>query len=203
MTLYVYNGKLYFGTMNFESGAGLYVSTDDDGTMFEALFKDGNENRMNAYVWYLQEYNGRLYIGTFKMFGEFDLYSTGRANRRFRVETTTGFESDGHYGIRSMALYQDKLMIGSATAKLDHACKIFQTDLLEYDDDGLQFSSNSEQVSQPIIHDPSLMNHDDKGMVTIQVAAIIFGFGFVFLCIGIWISKNGNSFQRLEKHVNL
>ena len=132
MKLYVYNDKLYFGTMNFQSGAGLYVNTDDDGKIFEPLFKNGNGNRMNAYVWYLQEYNNRLYIGTFKMFGEFDLYSIGHeSDDIFEIETTTAFGNDNHYGIRSMALYKDKLMIGSATAKLNYACKIFQTDFTD------------------------------------------------------------------------
>ena len=79
MDLYVYDGELYIGTMNFFVGTSLFVTADDDtdGTKFEAVYTNGNGNVDNAYTWYMQEYNNRLYVGTFKTSGQFDLFQGG------------------------------------------------------------------------------------------------------------------------------
>ncbi|MCP3944050.1 MAG: hypothetical protein GY710_21580 [Desulfobacteraceae bacterium] len=127
MKLYVYKDKLYVGTMNFIQGASLYVNTNTAGTRFEPLFTQGNGHRNNSYVWYMKAFNDRLYVGTFKSFGEFDLFSAKDPGMNdWTAETIDAFGNAGQYGIRTMAVYQDKLMIGTATAKNDEACKIFE-----------------------------------------------------------------------------
>merc|ERR1712176_1249650 len=137
MKLYVYNDRLYVGTMNFFKGASLWVNDDEDGLDFVPVFVEGNGNSFNAYVWQMEEYNGRLYIGTFDMDGlisdffatGFDLFSSKEAlasSNDWLTETTTAFGNRGQYGLRSMAVIDGKLMIGSATAGADTACIVFE-----------------------------------------------------------------------------
>eukprot|EP01084_Bolivina_argentea_P223477 378107_1 len=110
MKLYVYKDRLYVGTMNLIGGASLYVMDINDELM--PIFKNGNGDRRNQYVWYMQGYSGRLYIGTLKTRkGAFDLYSsTDPESEELIVETDDGFGNEGQYGVRSMVVYQGKLM---------------------------------------------------------------------------------------------
>eukprot|EP01084_Bolivina_argentea_P139984 246207_1 len=135
MKLYVYKNKLYFGTMNFLSGCSLYVNTDDDGTVFETVFTGGNGNRMNIYLWYMLEFNNRLYVGTYNMRGEFDLFSIQNpmdTNEKWVTETDDAFDQNGshEYGIRTITIFEDKMMIGSATSSVyEAACQVFEANI--------------------------------------------------------------------------
>lgn len=44
MKLYVFNDRLYMGTMNFREGASLLVSTDANATDFEHIYTKGYDN---------------------------------------------------------------------------------------------------------------------------------------------------------------
>lgn len=117
MKLYVYQDRLYLGTMNFLQGASLLVSRADSDTDFSSVFTKGNGYWRNVYMWYIIEYENRLYVGTFnQMLTTFMLFSAeDPLNDEFVLETDNAFCSKiGYYGIRSMVVFEDKLMIGSA-----------------------------------------------------------------------------------------
>lgn len=128
MDLTVYDGKLYVGTMNFFSGAQLFSNKDRDGLEFELLFEGGNGDSQNAYVWYMCEFNDRLYVATFKTSGEFDLFSAEEpaADIEWTIETNDAFGNQYQYGVRSMIVYDDVMLIGSATARGPEATQIYQ-----------------------------------------------------------------------------
>lgn len=133
MKLYVYRNKLYIGTMNFFVGASLWVNDDNEGISFVPVFLNGNGNPMNAYVWYLQEFQNRLYVGTFDMeledenFMGFDLFSSSEPGKdEWIKETDNGFGNPGFYGIRNMAIIDNKLIIGTATMAAELGCIVFE-----------------------------------------------------------------------------
>lgn len=122
MKLAEFQGRLYVGTMNYQEGASLLVSTTNDTNStadeFEYIYKGGNGNSNNFYTWYMIEFEGLFYIGTFNGYGreEFDLYSsTDPLNTGLTVETLNAFCNKNIYGIRSMVIFQGKLIIGSAS----------------------------------------------------------------------------------------
>jgi hypothetical protein len=66
INIFPYGSKpaLFLGTVNYILGASLFVSID--GTNFLPVFLFGNGDDRLSYVWSMQEYMGRLYIGTFQ-----------------------------------------------------------------------------------------------------------------------------------------
>ena len=137
MKLYVYEGRLYIGTMNFLRGASLWVNEDSEGLVFVPVLVGGNGNHWNAYLWYLQAFNGRLYVGTFDMSEDgwgipgFDLFSSKEAmpdSKDWIKETTDGFGNPGQVGIRTMGVTEDgqRMMIGSATSESELGCIVFE-----------------------------------------------------------------------------
>jgi len=119
MKLFEFQDRLYLGTMNFDNGSSLLVSTDSTGTNFTSLFNGGNGNPGNVYVWNMIEFSGRLYVGTFHGFGrqEFDLFSSADPEGEgFILETDNAFGiANNIYGTRSMAIHDGKLIIGGAS----------------------------------------------------------------------------------------
>jgi hypothetical protein len=77
----------------------------------------------------MEVYDGRLYGGTYKHllplpFGQFSLYSTADGDN-WTIESKDALGGNPwHYGVRSMAVYNDKLIIGTASAK--NGCKVFE-----------------------------------------------------------------------------
>jgi len=121
--------------MNFFVGTSLFVSSN--GVNFDTVYINGNGDARNAYTWWMHEYNGRLYVATFNtgdildptVPGEFDLFSKqdpSDPNEEWVVETTNGFSNPFQYGIRSMETFDGKLIIGTATATVPGALKIFE-----------------------------------------------------------------------------
>lgn len=135
MDLVVYDNKIYVGTMNFFVGTSLFVSAN--GITFTPVYTNGNGDRRNAYTWWMNEYNGRLYAGTFNtgdllntnVPGAFDLYSKvdpSDLTEDWVFETTNAFNNPGQYGIRSMEVFKDKLIIGTATASVPGSLKVYE-----------------------------------------------------------------------------
>lgn len=54
---------LFLGTLNYVFGASLFVTFD--GIDFIPIYRFGNGDFRQSYVWSMEEYNGRLYVGTF------------------------------------------------------------------------------------------------------------------------------------------
>ena len=65
MQLFVFDDKLFIGTMNWFRGMGLFANPDAEGTHFEAVFENGLARWRNTYIWLLAEFQGRLYLGVF------------------------------------------------------------------------------------------------------------------------------------------
>ena len=141
MKLYVFNEVLYVGTLNFLSGARLLANTDEAGLDFAQVFDGGFENRNNLYVWQMQDFHGRLYVGTFKLQFDgstgFDLISSSDPTDpdSWVYETDNGFDTDTHYGIRTFAVYEGQLMIGSAVATVEDSCKVWEAAFIDRSED--------------------------------------------------------------------
>lgn len=126
LKLCAFKGRMFMGTMDFVRGFDLYATAD--GERFQRVIRNGFNDRMNAYCWQLQEYDGRLYAGTYNHhlplpFGEFTLLSSVDGDE-WLVENEAAFGHGWHYGIRTMTVLEDRLIIGTATAR--HACKVFE-----------------------------------------------------------------------------
>jgi len=126
MKLYVWNGRLWLSTMDFFQGFDLYAS--EDGLNFERVLKRGHEKHTYAYLWQIEAYNGRLYGGTYQHFGilppfgRFAIFSTDDGEN-WITETDNAFGNRWYYGVRSTAVWDGKLVIGTASAR--YGCKIF------------------------------------------------------------------------------
>lgn len=128
MKLYVFNNKLFVSTMDYTKGFDLYMS--EDGINFERVIKKGFNNRHYAYLWQLEEYNGKLYAGTYHHGGfmnlprgTFSLLSSDDGIE-WKVENDNAFGNPWYYGIRTTAVFDDKLILGTASAR--YGCKIIE-----------------------------------------------------------------------------
>ncbi len=126
MKLIVFNDRLYISTMDFLKGFDLYAS--EDGVNFQRVLQKGFTNKHYAYLWQMEEYNGRLYAGTYHHkatvlpTGRFALLSSADG-KNWIVEDDSAFGNPWYYGVRTMAVYDGRLIIGTASAK--YGCKIF------------------------------------------------------------------------------
>merc|ERR1711971_615154 len=109
------------------------MNEDADGLTFVNVFNRGFGNRWNAYVWYLQTFNDRLYVGTFDLSEDgygvpgFDLFSSKEAmpnSGDWIKETQDGFGHPAQVGLRSMTITDDgiKMLIGSTTDQDKDGC---------------------------------------------------------------------------------
>lgn len=121
----VFHDLLYLGTANFLFGADMFRSAD--GVNWEQLVDNGFDDPRQAYVWRMKEYRGDLYLGTWTE-GKLPLLF-GEGGRLYRMDPEENFEQlmgpegllmdEGfgdwqNYGIRTMAVYDEKLYLGTA-----------------------------------------------------------------------------------------
>ncbi|HHF55803.1 MAG TPA: DUF11 domain-containing protein [Thermoplasmatales archaeon] len=135
MSAVVYNGMLYIGTLNFNDGAEIWRTRD--GVTWEPVELYGF-GRTNGYIWRLIEYKGMLVAGTLNPFFGCEIWAsdTGEAGT-FKQVNINGMDAsftlpanigafvgrdDGpivywadQYGVRSVAIYDDYLIIGTAS----------------------------------------------------------------------------------------
>jgi hypothetical protein len=131
----VFKNKLYVGTMNFNwtcngfcqvwrSGNGVdWEKVVDKG--FRFIPNGAGANTKNAYAWCMEEFNNKLYIGTFNIPVGLDqgcqLFSSSTGNLNdwhlVPLKYGSGFnEPDKNYGIRRLVNWSDNyLYIGTAT----------------------------------------------------------------------------------------
>ncbi|MBI5394720.1 MAG: hypothetical protein HZA91_05410 [Verrucomicrobia bacterium] len=129
LKLLVFQDRLYVGTMDYSRGFDLYRTAD--GVHFERVLENGHTSRYNAYLWQMEEYHGRLYAGIYDYRvplprGRFQLYSSADG-KNWAIETADGFGNLWHYGARTLAVFQDRLIIGTASAR--YGCKVFAAEL--------------------------------------------------------------------------
>jgi hypothetical protein len=123
MTIDKFNGYMYIGTAGLFGGGGLQPfqlirsKTPDDVDSWETIvgengvYEAGFGYRDNFYCWNLEEYNGKFYLGTFKMAGSSQLWVSEDG-----VTWTKIFEPKSRmvYGIRELQSDNDGLYIGTA-----------------------------------------------------------------------------------------
>jgi hypothetical protein len=143
ISMAVYQGRLYVGTD--EPAELICINPDDSWELVIGMpretpagwkyplsgLDEGLHNWLNGHLWRMQEYEGRLYIGTMNMsahlrrlpgvaaavepnFG-FDLYET-TDGRHFRPITQNGFGDKFSFGVRAFAVTPRGLFLGSANS---------------------------------------------------------------------------------------
>jgi hypothetical protein len=130
MSMYVYDGMLYIGTGNFDKdgladrGFGVYRTRD--GIRYGTINANGAGDIDNRFAWRFIEYEGQLWLGM----GNFNILAGeggqaarspdgGRASWQMMVGKNgayapTGFGNWINWGVRSFAVYHDKLYVGTA-----------------------------------------------------------------------------------------
>jgi hypothetical protein len=133
MKLTLYRDRLYIGTMDWFQGFDVFASadtldhyTDENPEIpFVKVLEDDRKGRWSPYMWYMQEYDGKLYAGAFRLVGGFKLFSS-TDGENFELETDDSFGCPDQYGVRSMEVFKDRLMIGTATIANEKSCKILE-----------------------------------------------------------------------------
>jgi hypothetical protein len=135
MKLTLYQDRLFIGTMNWLQGFEVYASEktldhyeqECEEMVFLKVLVDENEEflRWSPYMWYLQEYMGKLYAGSFRLTGGFKLYTT-TDGEDFYLETEDSFGCPAQYGVRTMENFKGRLIIGTATITPDESCKVLE-----------------------------------------------------------------------------
>jgi hypothetical protein len=130
MQLKVFNGKLILGTVNYENGFTLLCTDDPSKTDgWNVITTNGLGDPSNAYSWSMQEWNDKLYLGTFNdglfsgiydpipipMDGRGQLWCSADGENWSQV-MDDGFGSPFNYGIRTMTVTSDnRLVMGTAS----------------------------------------------------------------------------------------
>jgi hypothetical protein len=146
-----FNGYLYTGTMNWNFGknGGCEVWRTLDGLQWEQVVEHGFRPNMsevdiksgitNTYCWRMEVFKDHLYAGTFNSCYKFytktgvgcQLWRTkdGREWEKVELPNGNGFGEKENYGIRTMAVYNNELYIGTAAnLLLDKGCEIWKYD---------------------------------------------------------------------------
>lgn len=151
----VFNGYLYAGTMNwgYSFFGGCEIWRTQDGLQWERVVAHGFKQNMsisdllkgvsNTYIWNMEVFQNQLYVGTFNSCYKFfsnkgmgcQLWRTSSGENWTKVDLPSGFEGvyqDGfgdpeNYGIRTMAVYNDELYVGTAAnLVLDNGFEIWK-----------------------------------------------------------------------------
>lgn len=127
MKLVEYQGQVYLGTVNYFDGFTLLRSNDPkDKNSWQILSLNGFGDKSNAYTWAMQEFNGKLYLGTFNsglyggrlgpvpLDGRAELWES-KDGLHWDLLMDDGFGSPFNYGIRSMTVANNRLYFGTAS----------------------------------------------------------------------------------------
>ncbi len=127
MKLAEYKGNFYLGTVNYRDGFTLLkTSNPSNPSGWEVITINGLGDKSNAYSWALQEYKGKLYLGTFNdglyggLYGPLPLDGRGQLwctedGKNWSKVVDDGFGSRFNYGIRTMTVADGRLFIGMAS----------------------------------------------------------------------------------------
>jgi len=132
----VFNGYLYAGTMNwdFTQKGGCEIWRTKDGIEWEQVVAHGFKPYMsevdlftgvtNTYLWSMEVFQDQLYVGTFNSCYKFvsnagigcQLWRTkdGKSWEKVLLPYGDGFGEKENYGIRTMAVYNNELYVGTA-----------------------------------------------------------------------------------------
>lgn len=150
-----FNGYLYTGTMNwdFSEKGGCEIWRTEDGLIWEQVVDRGFKPNMmdsevesgvtNTYCWILEVYKDYLYAGTFnsndRFIGDLGMgCQLWRTNNGINWEKVAlpkgdGFGEKENYGIRTMAVYNNELYVGTAANLLyDNGFEIWKYDGIKW-----------------------------------------------------------------------
>ncbi|KYK19960.1 hypothetical protein AYK24_04690 [Thermoplasmatales archaeon SG8-52-4] len=146
-----FNSYLYTGTMNwdFSFKGGCEIWRTQDGLNWEKVVDHGFKPFMsdidkksgvtNTYCWKMEVYKNYLYAGTYNSLDKFS-GNSGMGCQLWRTKDGTdwekvnlpkgdGFGEKENYGIRTMAVYNDELYVGTAAnLLLDNGFEIWKYD---------------------------------------------------------------------------
>ena len=146
-----FNGYLYAGTMNwdFSENGGCEVWRSQDGIQWEQVVEHGFRPNMseadlktgvtNTYCWRMEVFQNQLYVGTFNSLYKFignagmgcQFWRTidGKEWEKVALPKGDGFGKPEIYGVRTMAVYNNELYVGTAAnLLLDKGCEIWKYD---------------------------------------------------------------------------
>jgi len=117
--------RFIFATTNATDGFALYYT--ENGTSYDLLASGGLGTPRQAYGWSFAEFGNRLFFGTYNQGTLFSPFNDGAGLYRSRdglnyfelsgdqgFWSDEGFGNDQNYGIPSMAVYRDRLYLGTA-----------------------------------------------------------------------------------------
>ena len=120
MTLKMFDGYLYIGSAGLPKAQSFYLkrsANPDDPDSWETVVGEGGiypagfGYRDNYYAWNMEEYKGKLYLGTFKLAGPAQLWvSDDGLNWEMMME----LDSRAQWGIRELIATDEALYIGTA-----------------------------------------------------------------------------------------
>ncbi len=126
--LIVFNGRLWILGINYIDGFDIFASksgTIESNDDWDLIATEGLTDRGNKYAWRAIEYdNGtgpRLYIGVFNYARGYMLYSI-TPDMEYAIEVGPGAAQEQgmgdrrNYGARTLAVYQDRLVVGLASS---------------------------------------------------------------------------------------
>lgn len=163
-----WQGHLYVGTFSVLTGGEVWRTSD--GTHWEQVNEDGFGSPATHYVWRLVPFKDPwdgaeyLYAGTIRFqilgwHGEgFHLYRT-RDGRTWTQEIADGFGNHKNYGARTLATFQNRLYLGTATSLFEpgEGCEVWRTDRPCPDEDRDGFSASWCRGPDPDDRDPSVV----------------------------------------------
>ncbi|MDY6853747.1 MAG: hypothetical protein SWO11_03410 [Thermodesulfobacteriota bacterium] len=143
MDMHIFNGQMYIGSIN--AGRGFGVWRTSDGLTYEQVVFNGFGDFGNAYPWRFETYENHIWLGTFNYLniifnkgGSLWRSSTGNLDEweemigRHGIYMGYGFDNPCVWGIRSFAVFQGKLYIGTAINKWCRIKKYLGTEIWEW-----------------------------------------------------------------------
>jgi hypothetical protein len=128
MSLGVFQGSLFAGTVNYQDGFTLirYDSpnaTEDGPVDYSLLTTNGFGYPDNGYVWRMQVFDYALFLGVFNSGNAESPPHDGRAQLWYSTDgeiflplVTDGFDDPWDEGVRTMAAWNDRLCVGTASS---------------------------------------------------------------------------------------
>lgn len=127
LDLHVFDGRMYIGGADIR---GFEVWRTPDGVTYEQVASKGLKDKGNMYSWRFATFDGQIWLGTYNVYNL--LFGPGHKgaglwrsstgdNKSWEVLVGKrglyygyGFDNECLWGIRSFAVFQDKLYIGTA-----------------------------------------------------------------------------------------
>ena len=132
MVLIEYMSRLYLGTMNWDENSPfslIYTENPIDTNGWTIMTTTGFGHQNSRYAWIAKEFEGRLYVGVFNPDTLGKLYIIDEYDN-WELCVDDGFDGVYNWGLRSMAVYDGRLYIGTAAELTNYfggGCQVWAT----------------------------------------------------------------------------